>query len=244
MKIIRLFAVITLLSVGFVFNSCEKPEDPPIPTNELMEGKVWEVTAIFDANDSLITNEVNSFFPTYIHLDDANSLNSTAGPMFMYIVYGGSKFIDVSSKFDEIFKYADLQMTEGEWFIDKNKVVDNFTLEVKMRFPTAETFNEVFQLLNIPPPEIVADAIDIIVYHKFKFVNVDIREENPSKMTWNLTSSIEATYYTKDQYGDPIVWVGISSDSFQKLKIIMDKRAESLTSLVQTAAEAKKLANR
>ena len=243
MKIIHFLAVIALSSVGFMFNSCEKPEDPPTPTNELMEGKVWEVTAVYDENDSNITADVNAFFPTYIHLDDANSLNSTAGPMFMYLVYGKSKFIDVTSKFDEMFKYADLQMTEGEWFIDKNKVVDNFTLEVKMRFPTAETFNEVFQLLNVTPPEIVADAIDIIVYHRFKFVNVDINENNPDKMTWRVTSSVEANYYTKDQYGDPVVWVGMSPDAFQHMTIVLDKRAGSLTDLVQTAAAAKKLTN-
>ena len=242
MKLIRFFAVIALLSTGFVFNSCEKEEDPPTPTNELMEGKVWEVTAVYDENDSNITQDVNSYFPTYIHLDDANSLNSTAGPMFMYLVYGKSKFINVTSKFDEVFKYADLQMTEGEWFIDKNKVVDNFTLEVKMRFPTAETFNEVFQLLNVTPPEIVADAIDIIVYHRFKFVNVDINEASPDKMTWRVTGSVEANYYTKDQYGDPVVWVGMSPDLFSHMTIQLDKRAGSLTDLV-TAAAANKAAN-
>ncbi len=61
-------------------------------------------------------------------MDDANSVNSTLGPLFMWIVYGDSKFISVTSKIDEVFKYADLQLTEGEWFIDKNKVVELWTM--------------------------------------------------------------------------------------------------------------------
>ena len=240
MKQSYLLSISLLIFLSISFSSCEK-EDEPTPTNELMEGKVWQVTEIYSEQGNLITDSVISFFPTYIHLDDANSLNSTAGPLFMYIVYGDSKFIEVTSTFDEIFKYADMQLTEGEWFIDKNKVVDNFTLEVKMRFPSAETLNEVFQILNIDPPEIVADAIDIIVYHKFKFVKVNITEKDPNNMVWTMTSSVEANYYTKDQYGDPVVYVGVSSNSFQKLQIVMQKRAESITSLVETAAQAKKM---
>jgi hypothetical protein len=228
-----LFAVLLMAS----FFSCEKTEDPT-PTNELMEG-VWKLDKITDENAVDITDTVTSFFPVFLHMDDANSVNSTAGPLFMYLVYGKGNFINVSSKFDEIFKYTDIQLSEGEWFIDKNKVVDNFTLEFKMRFPTMETVNEVFQIFNIDPPEIVADAIDIIVYHKFKFVKVDVDDQDPDHMTWKVTSDVVANYYTKNQYGEPVVYIGISPTAFQKCTVTWSRQLKSINQLVEEAASIK-----
>jgi hypothetical protein len=165
-----------------------------------------------------------------------NSVNSTLGPVFMYIVYGDSRFIDVTSKFDEVFTYTDLALTEGEWFIDKNKSVDNFTIEIKMRFPTLKTLNEVFELLQLDLPEIAADAIDIIVYHKFKFVKVEISEANPDIMVWEFTDEVVPTYNTKDKYGDPVIYTGISTDSYTRCRLVFNRKVKSIEELVMDAS--------
>lgn len=229
--------IIFILMAALFMPSCEDPEDPT-PTNELMEG-VWEVSAIYDEDNVGILDSITLFFPVFFHLDDVNSVNSTAGPLFMYIVYGGSRFINVVSKFDDIFKYVDFQLTEGEWFIDKNKVVDNFTVEIKMRFPTMETLDEVFQLLNLDLPEIVEDAIDIVIYHKFKFVSIDIGDENPDVMVWEFTDAVVPTYNTKDQYGDPVLYTGISVNEFSRCRIVFQKKVKSILDLVGEAAGKK-----
>ena len=229
------FRIFFIVSIILVFSSCEKEEEPT-PTNELMEG-VWKLDKIIDENGINVTDTVMSYFPSYLHLDDANSVNSTVGPLFMYLIYGDSKFIEVSSKFEEFFKYTDAQLTEGEWFIDKNKVVDNFTLEIKMKFPTMETFTEIFNIFDIDLPEVIEDAMSIVVYHKFKFVKTKIDDSNPNLMVWEVTKNVEANYYTKDQYGDQIVYVGISPEAFTKCTMTWSKQTKSLTQLMDDAVK-------
>ncbi|HBS86322.1 MAG: hypothetical protein A2W91_19100 [Bacteroidetes bacterium GWF2_38_335] len=221
------------LIAGIVtITSCEDPEDPT-PTNELMEG-VWEMNSLYDNTTSGEKKDsVVAFFPQWIHMDDMNSVNSTLGPLFMWIVYGDSKFISVTSKIDEVFKYADLQLTEGEWFIDKNKVVDNFTIEIKMKFPTMETVTEIFDIFNIDLPEFAEDAMDLVIYHKFKYVGVTINDDNPDKMVWTFGEGVQPTYNTKDQYGDPVLYHGLDVNPFSECTITFERKAKSLTDLIQ-----------
>lgn len=220
-----------LLFAGIMFFSgCEDPEDPT-PTNELMEG-VWEVSALYDAADVEKKDSVAAFFPQWVHMDDVNSVNSTMGPLFMWIVYGNSRFIAITSKMDEVFKYADLQLTEGEWFIDKNKVVDNFTVEIKMKFPTMETLTEIFDIFNLDLPEVVEDAMDIVIYHRFKYVGVEINDDSPDKMVWNFTDAVEPRYNTKDQYGDPVLYQGLDINTFSRCSIVLERKAKSLTDMI------------
>jgi len=229
--------IIFILMAALFIPSCEDPEEPT-PTNELMEG-VWQATAIYDEDGVDITDSIMAFFPCFFHLDDMNSVNSTAGPLFMYIVYGPSRFINITSKLDEVFKYADIQLTEGEWFIDKNKVVDNFTIEIKMMFPTMQTMTDIFDLLNVDLPEILDDAMGLVIYHKFKFVSVDVGDENPDMMVWELTDAVVPTYNTKDQYGDPVTYSGISVDEFSRCRIVLEKKTKSIIDLVEEAAGKK-----
>lgn len=226
------FAIITLV-VFMVFTSCEK-EEVPTPTNTLMEG-IWKATKITDEAGNNITDTVTSWFPAFIHLDGNNSVNSTCGPLFTYIVYGKSRFINVASKIDEVFSYANIQLTEGEWFIDKNKVVNNFTIEMKMRFPTAETLHQVFALFNLQLPEFAADALDFVIYHRFKNIVVAIDDKDKEKMTWYFNSDVIADYNTKNKYGDKVVYQGISPTTFSKCAIVFEKQTKSITELTQQA---------
>ena len=223
------FKVLLILAAVFTFSSCEKI-DEDTPTNDLMEG-VWELTgASQDGVD--VTDKVTTHFPAYFHLDDKNSVNSTAGPLFMYIVYGDSKFLNISSRLDEIFSYADLSMTEGEWFIDKNKVVDNFTIEMKLLFPTMETVTEIFQLLDVDMPEFAEDAADLVIYHRFKHIKVEVDENNDDVMVWEFTPEVVADYNIKNKYGDKIAYLGVPLNSFSKVRLVFDKRVKSLTDLI------------
>lgn len=237
-----LAAVMFFFAGGFLFNSCEL-EDEPTPTNELMEG-VWELTSIVDESGNEIGDSIMGWFPCYMSFDAQNSVISTSGPVFMYLVYGRSRFVDITSKIDDVFKYADFALdgdlnflTNGEWFIDKNKVVTDFTIQMKLRFPTATTLSDVFSLMNLPLPEIVEDALDIIVYHRFKYVSVEIDENNPDEMIWSFTDNVVADYNTKDMYGDYVTYTGIPADSYQRCTMKFEKRIKGLTELTNQAID-------
>lgn len=237
-----LAAVMFFFAGGFLFNSCEL-EDEPTPTNELMEG-VWELTSIVDESGNEIGDSIMGWFPCYMSFDAQNSVISTSGPVFMYLVYGRSRFVDITSKIDDVFKYADFALdgdlnflTNGEWFIDKNKVVTDFTIQMKLRFPTATTLSDVFSLMNLPLPEIVEDALDIIVYHRFKYVSVEIDDNNPDEMIWTFTDNVVADYNTKDMYGDYVTYTGIPADSYQRCSMKFEKRIKGLTELTNQAID-------
>ncbi|MCI5057447.1 MAG: hypothetical protein MRY83_15130 [Flavobacteriales bacterium] len=216
-----------LFIVAAILTGCT---DEPTPTRDLMEG-VWELTEAYDEDDSLITDRINGLFPTYVHLDDNNSVNSTAGPMFMYIVYGKSNFVNVASKLDQAFSYADLKFTEGEYFMKKDEVVDRFTIEMKMKFLTLESLTTILELMNINPPSFIEE----VIYHKFIDVNVIIDDENDQVMEWAWDSSTQPTYNIKDEYGNPVLWYGIPWESFTKGRFVFQKKVKSLTELANEA---------
>ncbi len=228
MKNLRIIALLFIAS-GLIFTSCE-PIEEPTPTNELMEG-VWELTDAYEG-DSVILDKVTNFFPSFIHLDNNNSVNSTMGPLFMYIVYGDSRFINITSKMDEVFSYADMSLTEGEWFIDKNKVVDNFTIEMKLKFPTMQTLTNIFDLLDVDLPEILEDGMDLTIYHRFKYVSIIIDEDYPDEMVWEFTDNIIADYNVKNMYGDKELYNGIPATEFSRCRLVFTKRVKSIIDLV------------
>ena len=232
----KLLFLPALLGLVLVFTGCTIIEEET-PTNELMEG-VWKVTSIVDSSGTDITDTICSYFPAFVHLDDQNSVNSTLGPLFMYIVYGKNRFINVTAKLDEVFKYVsftqgNITLTEGEWFIDKNKVVDEFTIEIKMRFPTVNTAETIFGLFNLPLPEIIEDALDLIVYHRFKHVAVEIDDSDPDQMVWEFNELVEPRYNTKDEFGDQVLYNGISVDAYSRCTITLERKLKTLAELVE-----------
>ncbi|GAB4280678.1 MAG: hypothetical protein Kow0068_05000 [Marinilabiliales bacterium] len=231
MKRILSYSLLVSFAIVILFSACEKVEDPT-PTHELMQG-VWKLETAYDENDSNITSDVTSFFPNYLHMDDKNSVNSTCGPLFMYIVYGKSKFINIVSRLDEVFSYADLSLTEGEWFINKNEVVDKFTIEIKLKFPGFDTFTEIMSYMDIDVGGIVGDMLDAVVYHKFMDVSVDISDENPDVMTWAITDATIAAYNTKDQYGNYVSFTGIGTDSFTRCTINWSKQVKTINQCIE-----------
>jgi hypothetical protein len=227
-----ILASIILTSIVFIFTSCVK-EETETPTNELMQG-VWELEQVTE-NGLDISDQFVGVFPTYIHMDDMNSVNSTAGPLFMYIVYGKSKFVNISSQIDNVFNYTNLTFTEGEWFIDKNEVVDNFTIEMKLKFPGAGTITTLLDAMGITLGGVVDDILDAIIYHKFRNVRVDISDPDPNTMIWEFDDFVTAQYNSKDSQGDYILYQGsgFSTDSYSRCKLVFTKKVKTLTQLVQ-----------
>ncbi len=229
LRIVVISSLLTWMLLGF--SSCEKLDDPT-PTHELMQG-VWMVDAVYDAEGKDITNDVTSFAPAYIHLDDKNSVNSTCGPLFMYIVYGKSRFVKVAGRVDEVFDYADLSLTEGEWFIKKRGQVDLFTCEMKMKFPGANTLESILSDMGGINLGFVDEMIEAVIYHKFMDINVDVDDDNPRRMVWSINNNTKPVYNIKDQYGNYVLWNAVGSDAFSRCEIHWKKQSRALNELVR-----------
>ncbi len=222
---------ITIISMvlALVISSCEQLE--PTPTHELMQG-VWEIDAVYDEEGKNITDEVTTILPAYIHLDDKNSVNSTCGPLFMYIVYGKSRFINVVSRVDEVFDYADLSFTEGEWFIKKSGQTNLFTCEIKMKFPGMNTLESILSDMGNINLGFLDEMIESVIYHKFIDINIDVSDYDPDKMIWRIDDNTKPIYNTKNQYGDYVLWNGVSLDAYTRCEIHWKKQSKSLIDLV------------
>ena len=226
-----IITVILIVASLVLTTSCLK-EEYETPTNELMQG-VWELVEVTE-DDSVITQEFAGLFPTFVHLDDMNSVNSTSGPLFMYIVYGKSKFMNITSQIDQVFNYAQLSPTSGEWFIDKNEVVDNFTIEMKLRFPTTSTITSLLDAMNISLGGTIDDILDAIIYHKFRNVRVLIDDDDTETMIWEFDDFTEAEYNTKNSQGDYVLYqgAGFHVDTFSRCRIVFKKRIKTLDQLI------------
>ena len=233
-KTLQTLQILFIAILTFSVSSCEKVDETP--TDELMQG-VWEVTEATDADGTDIMPNITGLCPTFIALDDADGVISTAGPMFMYIVYGKSNFISVSSKLNQVFDYASLTLTNGEFFMEKDQVTDNFTIEMKLKFPGAQTVESVLNILGLGLP---SSLTDVVVYHKFKNVMVEIDELNPDQMIWQFDAATEAVYNIKDKYGDPITWNGISVTQFSKCRFVLSKKVKTIQQCVSDSYNVKK----
>ncbi len=210
-----------IISVLLTFTSCIKEE---IPTKTLMEG-VWEVTEAYNENGEDILAGIN--FPvTAFHLSSDNTVISSAGPMFMYIVYGDSKYTQIASKIDEVMNYASLDFNGGEFFIGGG-VQNRFTLEMKLEgLPGQKTLTTLLDLLGI-----TNDYWDVVIYHKFMDVYVEV-DETKEVMTWDFDNTTHAVYNTKDNYGNYILWQGWPVNNFSKCRFVLTKRVKDLKDVV------------
>jgi len=198
------------------------------PTKTRMEG-VWQVTEAYNEAGDDILDKI-SFPVTAFQLSSNNSIASTAGPMMMYVVYGGSKYTEIGSKIDQVFDYTQLKFTDGEWFIDGG-VVSRFTLEMKLEgLPGQSSLTTLLGLLGIG-----GDYLDVTVYHKFRDVKVSLEDGVDSVMTWEFDDSTTAVYNTKDKYGDNVLWNGFNTNLFAHCTFVLTKRVKTINDLVNDA---------
>lgn len=226
--------LILVLALAAFFSSCEELIDDPTPTHELMQG-VWELTEAYNENDVLITEKVSPLeVPNLMHLNSSNGATSTSAPLFMYIIYGESRFNQIVSQLDNAFSYADSDfgLTQGEWSLTKNKVTDHFAIEMKMKFPTAQTISTILNLMNIATPSFYED---FIIYHKFKNVHVEIDEENPNVMWWHFDDETIPEYNIKNEELDYVSWTGVQVSSFSRCSLRFEKRVDSIDQMVDEA---------
>ena len=235
MKLINILTkqLVLLGTIILIVSSCEKAVDPVTPTNDLMEG-VWKVTEAYDADDSSIVQKVNPLLVASIFdLNSTNGVITTASPMFMYIVYGKSRFIEIIGEMDQAFKYnvVDFGLTLGEWGIKKGEVVDRFTIEMKMKFPTIQTIENLLQLMGIQIPSLFEE----VIYHKFTNVKVTIDDNNPNVMWWEFDDSTVPFYNIKDDQLNFVLWNGVDVNTFTRSKYKLEKQIKGIQVLVDEA---------
>jgi len=212
-----LFVVVFLTLLA----SCLKDETP---TKTKMEG-VWEVTNVYNAQGTDITNKVE--FPVVaFHLSSDNTVISTAGPLIMYVVYGDNKYTQIAADIDQVFNYVSLDVTGGEFFIGGG-VQDRFTLEMKLEgLPGQKALTTLLDMLGI-----TQDYLDLVIYHKFMDVGVSF-DVTGDQMTWTIDDQTTAVYNTKDNYGNYLLWQGWPVNSFSKCSIVLKKRSVELKDIV------------
>jgi hypothetical protein len=214
-----------ILSAVLLLNSCELLKEEETPTKTRMIG-TWEVVEAYNEKDDSIIKQI-SFPTTVFNLGSDNSVVSTAGPMFMYIVYGGSKYTEIASKIGQVFKYVEMDFNNGgEWFIKNDGVVNKFTIEMKLEgLPGQSAFKDILSLLGVK-----SSFLDITIYHKFTDIYVNMIDDET--MEWRFTYDTFAEYNTKDEYGKYVLWNGISTNSFSKCSFILKKRTQGLKEIV------------
>ncbi|MCB0430331.1 MAG: hypothetical protein H6585_01620 [Flavobacteriales bacterium] len=220
--------IITLLSVCAVlgFIGCE-PEKDEVATKSAMEG-VWQVTAAYDEAGDTITGKI-AFPVTAFHLSSDHTIISTAGPMFMHVVYGNSKYTTIAASIDQVFNYAGLDFNGGEFFV-AGGAVDRFTIEMKLEgLPGQKALTTLLDLIGV-----TQDNLDVVVYHKFQNVKVTF-ENDYNTMIWEFDDMTEAVYNTKDNNGNYVLWNGWPISSFMHGKFVLQKKSVDLTQVVKDA---------
>lgn len=227
--------IYSLLLLAFTlpfFSGCELEEEPP--TKSSMEG-VWEMTEAYDASGTSIGEKLK--FPIVgFHLSSDNTMISTAGPMFMHIVYGDNKYTSIASKVDQVFNYAGLDFNGGEFFV-AGGVVDRFTVEMKLEgLPGQKALTDLLDIIGIGQ-----DYLDMVIYHKFKNVKVTFSDDGESDegkraiMTWEFDEQTTAHYNTKNSEGEYVLWQGWPVDKFSKGRFVFKKTVKDLKTVVQDA---------
>lgn len=226
--ILRIF-----IFAGFIaiFSSCLEEEQP---TKVLMQGN-WQLTAAVDENGKDILSDV-AFPVTVIQLTDDNGMVGTQGPMFTYVVYGGSKWIQASGKIKQIFDYANFRFSTGEFFVGEGQQ-ETFTVEAKLQATAAvgglKDVLEIFGVAN--------GFLQQTIYHKFIDVKVSFQDQGTSKegrdqiMVWEFTPTTVGAYNYKDAQGNPLVWNGWPVDKFSRAKFTFTKRTQGINELVSEA---------
>jgi hypothetical protein len=221
-KIFSLSLFLSVIVLTLFFSSCKKEETP---TKTKMEG-VWMVTAATDDAGQDILSKIK--FPIVaFHLSSDNTVISTAGPMIMYIVYGGGNYATIAGHIDQVFGYASLDFNGGEFFVGDG-TQPTFTLEMKLEgLPGQKTITTLLSLLGLDP-----GFLEQVIYHKFMDVKVEFNDTD-DEMYWTWDNSTTAVYNKKDQYGNYVLWGGWPVTSFQKCSFTLKKESKELRDLVQ-----------
>lgn len=212
---------LAMMSLLF-FNSCEKTETA---TKTRMQGN-WELTAATNAAGTDIKQKV-AFPVTVIQLTDDNGMVGTLSPMFMYIVYGESKWIDIAGKIDQVFDYANFRFNTGEFFVDPG-IQETFTVEAKLQ--ATAVAGGLIDILTLAGVD--ASWFQQVVYHKF--INVSVYFDDDDHMTWEFTDNTQPVYNYKDGQGNYVLWQGIPVNGFTRATFNFTRRTQTLNEVVES----------
>lgn len=214
---------IGILALGF--SGCQKLEDASVPTKTLMQGN-WELTQASDSTGKDILQTV-AFPVSAIQLTDDNGMMGTQGPMFTYIVYGGSKWIDASAKIKQIFDYVNFRFNSGEFFVASG-TPDRFTVEAKLQATAAVGgLKDILTIFGVGN-----GFLEQTIYHKFIDVKVTFPTASADVMVWEFDSRTHAVYSYKDSQGNTAIWLGWPTGGFTKAKFTFTKRTHGLNEIV------------
>jgi len=205
----------------------------PTPTQTLMEG-VWQVTAVYDLSNDSTVNMLDSIglgykssrIPFFVKLSEDGDMQSTAGPLFLYLVYGNRNYTNFFGKLDDLFRYADMETTNGDWSINDG-IQDDFDMQVKLMPPSMKTFTNILELFGVN-----VQKIKTFLLHRFNNVSVDIDSSSPKEMTWRWTSAVDASYFTSGDNFDNVIWVGWEATKFSRCKVVFEKKVGTLQDLI------------
>jgi hypothetical protein len=229
MKPTHLLAVAAMAVSFSVFTGCQK-EKEETPTKVLMQG-TWELTEATDSSGNDI-RDIVAFPVTALQLTDDNGMLGTQGPMFTYVVYGGSKWISTSSKIKQAFDYANFRFNTGEFFVEGG-TPDRFTVEAKLQATAvAGGLADVLTALGVGN-----GWLKQVIYHKFIDVKVTFPSEdaqgNRNVMVWEFDDRTIGAYNYKDAQGNSLLWQGWPVESFTRARFVFTKRIKTLNDLVE-----------
>lgn len=232
MNLINRFLAIFLPVSLLLFTNCGLLDDLVVeeePTQKRMQG-IWTVTEATNEFGDDIMNKIN-FPATVFQLGNDNSLNSTAGPMATYLVYGASKYASVASKIDQVFDYTKLDPDDGEWFIE-NGVVSRFTMYFKLiSLPGTSTLQNLLGFFGVNIP-----LLRQVIYHKF--FDVKVTFESDDVMIWEFDNTTTTDYYTVDGHGERVP-ISITTDNFSHSRFVLTKQVKNLQDLINDASNQK-----
>lgn len=234
------FIILTLITATIILQGCKEEETP---TKLAMQGN-WELVSAVDAAGNDITSQL-AFPVTAIQLTDDNGMLGTQGPMFTRIVYGDSKWIEVSGKIKQVFDYANLRLNTGEFFVGEN-VQNTFTVEAKLQATAAVggVLSDILQLVGVN-----SSYFQQVIYHKFTNVNVSFPNKSKNEtfftanqtnkdayntMVWEFTDNTQAFYNYKDANGNSIVWNGFPVANFQRGTYTFKKFTQGINDFVKS----------
>lgn len=230
MNLTRKFLTALLPVSLLLFSHCGLLDDlipPEEPTQKRMQG-IWKVTEATNESGENIINKIN-FPATVFQLGNDNSLNSTAGPMATYMVYGGANYATVASKIDQVFDYTKLDPDDGEWFIE-NGVVTRFTMYFKLiSIPGTSSLSNLLELFNVHIP-----LLRQVIYHKF--FDIKVTFESDDIMIWEFDNQTTTDYYTVDGKGERVP-ISLSTDNFSHARFVLTKQVKNLQDLITEAAQ-------
>jgi hypothetical protein len=221
-----------VLIVAITFSSCV---DEPPPTKTLMQGN-WQLVEARDAQGNDITAKV-AFPVTVMQLTDDNGMLGTIGPVFTYIVYGGSKWVTASAKIDQLFDYANFRFNTGEFFVAEGDV-DEFTVEAKLQATAlAGGLSDLLSIFGVGN-----GYLQQTIYHKFVNVGVSFPNDDGKNktsdgeydvMVWTFDNATTGLYNYKDSQGNYVLWQGWPVESFTKVTLTFEKKTQGVNEVVQ-----------